>query len=191
MGNRLLRKIHGQGEITNGDTQRKSFHEVSGAKVSAPGQKETPTALPPCHLSHILPSSRAAFQQPGSTLARLKALPGEEQLLHLAERPHLAVDIHLPVGQEVLDNIVVPLLGSQVQTRGALRILDTSTEQALRDHPQKVVLFQPKIFCLYIFLLFLLARGLTQHLVAGQKGLRASTVTKTHSACSHVPRDRG
>lgn len=66
-------------------------------------------------------------------MARLKALPGEERLLHLAERPHLAVDIHLPVGQEVLDNIVVPLLGSQVQTRGALRILDTSTEQALRE----------------------------------------------------------
>jgi len=52
-----------------------------------------------------------------------------------AERPHLAVDIHLPYGQEVLNNIVVPLLGSQVQTRGALCILDTSTEQVLKERP--------------------------------------------------------
>lgn len=53
----------------------------------------------------------------------------------------------------------MPLLGSQVQTRGALRILDTSTEQALREHPLKSslvstqnILFIPKIFCLYIYL---------------------------------------
>lgn len=65
-----------------------------------------------------------------STVLR-ESLAGEEQLLP-QDRPHLAVDIHLPVGEQVLNHVIVPLLGCQVQTRGALGILHTSTEQTLR-----------------------------------------------------------
>lgn len=59
------------------------------------------------------------------------SLSWEKQLLPQG-RPHLAVDIHLPVGEQVLHHLIVPLLGCQVQTRGALGILHTSTEQTLR-----------------------------------------------------------
>lgn len=104
-----------------------------------------PTALSPCHNFQVPPAAGPCLSDhcTDSMLLRLGSLASEKQLLHLTERPHLAVDIHLPVGEEVLNNVVVPLLGSQVQTRGALRILDKPQNKHSGDIPS------PRFPCLH------------------------------------------
>jgi len=138
MGNRLHQQTQNQGQTAYQDRKQDSFHEVSGGDCLL-WQTRVPTALSLCNVSQVPPSSRTVFEHhcTDSTLVRFGSLTCREQLLTLAERPHLAVDVHLPIGEEVLNNFVVPLLGSQVQTRGALRVLDTTTEQALRGHPSQ------------------------------------------------------
>lgn len=85
-----------------------------------------------CDDLEVSPSSRTPSEHWADSTVLRESLPWAKQLLPQG-RSHLAVDIHLPVGEQVLHHIIVPLLGCQVQTRGALSILHTTTQQTLRD----------------------------------------------------------
>ena len=49
--------------------------------------------------------------------------PARQVLSRVDEVVYLTVDIHLPIGKQILNHIIVAFLGSQVQTGGALCVL--------------------------------------------------------------------